>query len=193
MEHFINEAQRKAIRANVVGEELRLAIIAGLRPNIRMQVNARKPESVNDIRKFGIEAEASEDAAIDLPKLAPFKRLEEKVDKLHVVEMRTAKRQPPGGGGPSLGPTGSSWGCMGCRKSGSWTAWAWPNDSGAWPGFSGLLRHGPGPMGWPGATGDIRTRTLRQLQPGAFAGLRARLQESATTDSTRLATSTHVY
>src|ERR1043165_1435801 len=40
VEHFITEVQKKALRANVTGEDLKMAIIAGLRPNIRSHINA---------------------------------------------------------------------------------------------------------------------------------------------------------
>src|ERR1043165_3885575 len=71
-----------------------MAIIAGLRPGIRSQVSARKPEMVHNIRRFGLEAEASEDLAVDMLTLAAFRRLEEKVDKLHVGEVKSASTPP---------------------------------------------------------------------------------------------------
>ena len=94
VEKFLTRVEKKALRAGVSGEDLRLAIIAGLRPGIRAQVSVRKPESVNDIRRFGLEAEANEEPGGDLPTQEALKRLEAKLDSLSMNEMRSSSSPP---------------------------------------------------------------------------------------------------
>ena len=61
VDDYITDAQNKRRKADMSDELFQAIIIRGLRPHIRQQVMQHEPQTVEDIRKWGVVAETSED------------------------------------------------------------------------------------------------------------------------------------
>src|ERR1043165_6088209 len=84
VEAFITQIKKKAVRAGINEEQLRHAIIKGLKPSIRQQVVSHDNWNiVQDIKRWTIFAENSDEPKTDFD--AMFRRLEAKVDRLQVA------------------------------------------------------------------------------------------------------------
>ena len=62
VDDYITDAQNKRRKTEMSDELFQAIIIKGLRPHIRQQVMQHEPQNVEDIRKWGVVAETSEDS-----------------------------------------------------------------------------------------------------------------------------------
>ena len=116
VEAFISSVQGKAKRADMYDEDTSFCIIHGLRNNIRKAVLLHEPRTVADIRKWALIAESSSDEAVAPDVAQMIKRLEEKVDKIHIQPVSHTQRpqsagsQPQGGYDPRSFSSGQNYG-----------------------------------------------------------------------------------
>ena len=61
VDDYITDAQNKRRKTDMSDDLFQAIIIRGLRPHIRQQVMQHEPQTVEDIRKWGVVAETSED------------------------------------------------------------------------------------------------------------------------------------
>ena len=113
VEDFIALVLKKGKKAQAANEQLRAAIIKGLRPYLRQQVLQHEPQSIDEIRKWALVAESTEAqddrpssdlvAAVEEMKKqsAAVRDLQEQIQRIH---LRGLSWNRPADRSPSPGP-----------------------------------------------------------------------------------------
>jgi len=87
VEDYFTEVLKKAQRANLSNEQTRYSLINGLHKNIRQMVLQHEPEEIQDIKKWAMVAESSGLETNNSDVIGIIKRMEKKLDGMHVSEV----------------------------------------------------------------------------------------------------------
>ena len=87
VENYLYELEQKARRTKIEPQQLLFSAINGLRPGIRQQVLIREPQTMEDLRRWALTAEAAGEKD-DVS--AMLQRIEEKFNRLQLAQVDCA-------------------------------------------------------------------------------------------------------